>query len=681
MSKFILASDFTPQGDQPAAIEQLCEGLNDNTEKQVLLGVTGSGKTYTIAKVIETVNRPALIIAHNKTLAAQLFQEFRAFFPHNAVEYFVSYYDYYQPEAYVPSKDLYIEKEMTLNEEIDRLRHSATRSLFERRDVIIVASVSCIYGLGSPQDYFGMVTRFAVGDEIDRQDLLRRLVEIQYIRNDTDFKRGTFRVRGDVVELVPAYSEKAVRIELFGDEIEKISEIDPLRGVTLQELDNVVILPKSHYVVESDVMERALGTIEAELEDHLLKLEAEKKIVEAHRLNQRTRFDMEMMAEVGYCTGIENYSRHLTGRQPGEPPPCLLDYLHEDTMTIIDESHQTVPQIRGMYNGDQSRKGVLVEHGFRLPSAMDNRPLNFDEFEDRTRQTIYVSATPGPFELRETGGVVTEQIIRPTGLIDPPIEVRKIEGQVDNLYSEIKEQIKIGGRTLVTTLTKRMAEELTAYFRDLGLKVRYMHSDINTLDRIVIIQDLRAGKFDVLVGINLLREGLDLPEVTLVAILDADKEGFLRSSTSLIQTVGRAARNVDSKVIFYADKITRSMRECIDETERRRQRQIEFNRENNITPKTISKILTSDLAAIYNLDYFKLPEDGEDDEYIADGLTLEQKLEKMEFEMFEAAKDLEFEKAAKLRDTIKALREKQLMDPRYDTRAAGKVRRNKRKKA
>jgi len=538
MDKFILSTKFKPQGDQPQAIADLVKGLNGSEPKQVLLGVTGSGKTFTMAKIIEEVNRSALIIAHNKTLAAQLFQEFRSFFPHNAVEYFVSYYDYYQPEAYVASKDLYIEKEMSINQEIDRLRHSATRNLFERKDVIIVASVSCIYGLGSPQDYFGMVSKFSTGDEIDRQELLRRFVDIQYIRNDTDFRRGTFRVRGDVVEIVPAYSDKAIRFELFGDEIEKISEIDPLRGVTIRKMDSVVLLPNSHYVVEDDVKKRAIHTIEAELIDRVAELQGENKIMEAHRINQRTRFDMEMIEEVGYCTGIENYSRHLTGRSPGEPPPCLLDYFPEDTITFIDESHQTVPQIRGMYKGDQSRKSALVGHGFRLPSALDNRPLDFTEFEERTGQTIYVSATPGPYELLETGGAVIEQIIRPTGLIDPPIEVRPIKGQVDDLYSEINEQIKKGGRTLVTTLTKRMSEELTAYFTDLGLRVRYMHSDINTLDRIVILQDLRAGKFDVLIGINLLREGLDLPEVTLVAILDADKEGFLRSSISLIQTVG-----------------------------------------------------------------------------------------------------------------------------------------------
>ncbi|MBN2135792.1 MAG: excinuclease ABC subunit UvrB [Acidobacteria bacterium] len=669
MDRFQLVSNFTPQGDQPSAIEELVNNLNENTHKQVLLGVTGSGKTYTMAKVIETVNRPALVIAHNKTLAAQLFEEFRNFFPNNAVEYFVSYYDYYQPEAYVPARDLYIEKEMSLNQEIDRLRHSATRSLFERRDVIIVASVSCIYGLGSPQDYFGMVSRYSINEDVDRQELLRRFVDMQYERNDTDFRRGTFRVRGDVVEIVPAYSETAIRFELFGDEIEKISEIDPLRGTVLKKLDQVVILPKSHYVVDESTMNRAIKTIEAELQERLEVLQDEGKLVEAHRLGQRTKFDMEMLREVGYCTGIENYSRHLTGRSPGEPPPCLLDYLPDDSVTFIDESHQTVPQIRGMYNGDQSRKKVLVDHGFRMPSAMDNRPLNFTEFEERTGATIYVSATPGPYELGETGGVVTEQIIRPTGLIDPPIIIRPIAGQVDDLYSEIQEQIKIGGRTLVTTLTKRMAEELTAYFRDMGLKVRYMHSDINTLDRIVIIQELRSGKIDVLIGINLLREGLDIPEVTFVAILDADKEGFLRSSISLIQTVGRAARNVNSKVIFYADNMTKSMRECIDETERRRNRQLQFNEEHDITPQSIKKGLVSDLSKIYQLDYFRLPDaaEAEPDKDLKPGLTLEQNLKELEEKMFEAARDLEFEEAAQLRDKIKAIREKQLFDPRFDS--------------
>lgn len=666
MNKFKIKSDFTPKGDQGDAIRELVDGLNKGKQKQVLLGVTGSGKTYTVAKVIEETNRPALIIAHNKTLAAQLYQEFRSFFPDNAVEYFVSYYDYYQPEAYVPSRDLYIEKDLSINEEIDRLRHSATRSLFERHDVIIIASVSCIYGLGSPQDYYGMVSQFEVGQTMDRQDLLRRFVDMQYERADVDFRRGTFRVRGDVVEITPVYSDKAIRFELFGDEIEKISETDPIRGAVLKQLKKIIILPKSHYVVSGDIMKRALSTIEEELEDRLLQLEADKKIIEAHRLNQRTRFDMEMMSEIGYCKGIENYSRHLTGRAPGEPPPCLLDYLHPDTMMIIDESHQTVPQVRGMFNGDRSRKSVLVDYGFRLPSALDNRPLNFSEFETRAKQTIYVSATPGPYELQETGGEIVEQIIRPTGLVDPPIEVRPINGQVDDLYAEIRRQVEKNGRVLVTTLTKRMAEELTAYFREMGLKVRYMHSDVDTLERIVIIQDLRKGVFDVLVGINLLREGLDLPEVTLVAILDADKEGFLRSSVSLIQTVGRAARNVESRVIFYADKMTRSMQECIDETSRRRAKQLEYNEQNNITPQTIKKIIASSLADVYNLDYFRIPETpGEDAELMEGGAeALEKTIKKLEQEMFSAAKDLEFERAAKLRDRIKHIREQQLLNPR-----------------
>src|SRR6188474_1178762 len=576
-SPFELVSDFQPKGDQPAAIEELVNGLQRGDKHQVLLGVTGSGKTFTIASVLAKVNRPALVLAHNKTLAAQLYQEFTSFFPRNAVEYFVSYYDYYQPEAYVPQSDTYIDKEATINDEIDRMRLSATRSLFERRDVVIVASVSCIYGLGSPEAYYGMLLQLARGQKISRQDILRRLVEIQYERNDTEFGRGTFRVRGDTIEVFPSYEEHAVRIDMFGDEIDELVAFDPLTGRTLRRHDRLSILPKSIYVTTRDRSKAAVESIKAELEVRRSELEKDGKLLEAQRLHQRTMFDLEMIREIGYCHGIENYSRHLTGRAPGEPPPTLLDYLPNDALIIVDESHQTVPQVRGMFQGDRSRKSVLVAYGFRLPSAIDNRPLNFEEWEARVSQVVYVSATPGPYELMKSQGVVVEQIIRPTGLMDPPIDVRPVRGQVDDLLQEIRVRAERHERVLVTTLTKKMAEDLTQYYQELGVKVRYLHSDIDTLERVEILRDLRRGAFDVLVGINLLREGLDLPEVSLVAILDADKEGFLRSESSLIQTSGRAARNVNGRVIMYADHETNSMRMAISETARRRAIQAAYN--------------------------------------------------------------------------------------------------------
>src|SRR6187397_2372620 len=568
--RFQLESDFALRGDQTHAIDQLATGLTRGDRSQVLLGVTGSGKTFTMAQVLARVNRPALVMVHNKTLAAQLFQEFRRFFPDNAVEYFVSYYDYYQPEAYVPTTDTYIEKEAIINEEIDRMRLSATRSLFERRDVIIVASVSCIYGLGSPEAYYGMMLPLERGQRIDRDQILRKLVEVQYERNDYEFNRGVFRVRGDIVEVYPSYEDIALRIELFGDEVDELISFDPLTGKTIRKHDKVAVYPKTHFVTSRDRTKQAVETIKAELTWYRGQLESEGKVLEAHRLHQRTMFDLEMIKEIGYCHGIENYSRHLTGRAPGESPPTLFDYLPGDALTIVDESHQTVPQIRGMYHGDRSRKEVLVAYGFRLPSALDNRPLNFEEWESRVSQVVFVSATPGPYELAKAQGVLVEQIIRPTGLTDPPIDVRPVKGQVDDLLQEIRTRAAAGERVLVTTLTKRMAEDLTQYYQELGVRVRYLHSDIDTLERVQILRDLRRGEFDVLVGINLLREGLDLPEVSLVAILDADKEGFLRSAGSLIQTSGRAARNINGRVIMYADNVTRSMQEAIGETERRR---------------------------------------------------------------------------------------------------------------
>jgi excinuclease ABC subunit B len=656
-ARFELVSEFQPRGDQPAAIGELAAGLERGDKHQVLLGVTGSGKTFTIASAIARINRPALVLAHNKTLAAQLYQEFKGFFPKNAVEYFVSYYDYYQPEAYVPQSDTYIDKEAIINDEIDRLRLSATRSLFERRDVVIVASVSCIYGLGSPEAYYGMLLFVRQGERLDRRELLGKLVEARYDRNDYELRRGTFRVRGDVVELVPAYEETGIRIELFGDEVETIASFDPLTGKTLGRLAQVAIYPTSHYVTPRPRLEDALKSIEAELMVEKPKLEREGKLLEAQRLYQRTMFDLEMLREVGHCHGIENYSRHLSGRAPGEPPPTLLDYLAKDALIIIDESHQSVPQVRGMYHGDRQRKLTLVEYGFRMPSALDNRPLNFEEFEQRLGQVIYVSATPGPYEMQKASGVVVEQVIRPTGLMDPVVHVRPVKGQVDDLLAEIRLRAARNERVLVTTLTKRMAEDLTEYYHDLGVRVRYLHSDIETLERVRILRDLRKGEFDVLVGINLLREGLDLPEVSLVAILDADKEGFLRSAGSLIQTVGRAARNVEGTAILYADTMTQSMKAAIDETNRRRAIQEAFNQEHGITPESIRKNIGELLSSVYEADYVGVPEVAEAPEERYRSLEdLNKEIKVLEKQMRDAAKALEFEKAAQLRDRVKDLK-------------------------
>ena len=656
MQKFKLISDFAPKGDQPQAIAKLTAGIEAGTEHQVLLGVTGSGKTFTIANVIEAVQRPALIIAHNKTLAAQLYGEFKLLFPENAVEYFVSYYDYYQPEAYLPSTDTYIEKDSAINDEIDKLRHSATHSLLERRDVIIVASVSCIYGLGSPETYHGMLLALAEGMEMARDDMLHRLVEMQYERNDIDFHRGTFRVRGDIVEIFPPYEqERAIRIEFFGDSIEAISLIDPLRGRKLDRLPKISLYPSSHYVTTKDNLERAIVAIQAELEVRLREFQGQNKLVEAQRLEQRTRFDIEMMEEMGYCQGIENYSRHLTGRKPGEPPPTLMEYFPADALIIIDESHATLPQLIGMYRGDRSRKTTLVEYGFRLPSALDNRPLRFEEYEAQRNPRIYVSATPAELELNKAGRLVVEQIIRPTGLMDPVILIRPVEGQVDDLLGEIRERAKKSERVLVTTLTKRMAENLASYYEGLGVKVKYLHSDVHTLDRVDIIRDLRMGKFDVLIGVNLLREGLDIPEVSLVAILDADKEGFLRSARSLIQTSGRAARNLSGQVIMYADKITDSIALCLRETERRRAIQASYNRQNGITPEGIRKSIHNILASVYEADYPNVPTVAEQKAAYVSEKELPEMISRLKTEMKKAAKELDFEKAAALRDRIREL--------------------------
>ena len=667
--RFTLVSDFELAGDQARAIRELTEGLERGDSHQVLLGVTGSGKTFTMAQTIARVNRPALVMVHNKTLAAQLFQEFRRFFPENAVEYFVSYYDYYQPEAYVPATDSYIEKEATINDEIDRMRLSATRSLFERRDVIIVASVSCIYGLGSPEAYYGMLLPLERGQRIGREQVLRKLVEIQYERNDHDFGRGTFRVRGDIIEVYPSYEEQGLRIELFGDEVDQLTSFDPLTGKAFRRHDKIAVYPKSHFVAPREQTRRAVEAIKEELVWYRSQLESEGKLLEAQRLYQRTMFDLEMIREIGYCHGIENYARHLTGRAPGQPSPTLLDYLPADALLIVDESHQTVPQIRGMYHGDRSRKEVLVAYGFRLPSALDNRPLNFEEWEARVNQVVFVSATPGPYELSKAQGVVIEQIIRPTGLIDPPIEVRPVKGQVDDLLLEIRGRVNRGERVLVTTLTKRMAEDLTQYYQELGVRVRYLHSDIETLERIQILRDLRRGEFDVLVGINLLREGLDLPEVSLVAILDADKEGFLRSAGSLIQTSGRAARNVNGAVIMYGETVTASMRTAIAETERRRALQHAYNVAHGITPQSIVKQIDDVMSSVYERDYLTpaILLDGAE-QFRTQG-ELDAHIAGLREQMRAAAANLDFEKAAALRDDVKRLRNPELGLPRPARRA------------
>jgi excinuclease ABC subunit B len=653
---FHLEVDYRPRGDQVAAIDQLFRGVLDGEQHQVLLGVTGSGKTFTMAQVIEKTGRPALVLAHNKTLAAQLYHEFKSYFPSNAVEYFVSYYDYYQPEAYMPSGDIYIEKEATINDELDKLRLSATRSLFERRDCIIVASVSCIYGLGSPEAYYGMLLMLEKGQKISRQQIVSRLVEILYERNDNNFSRGTFRVRGDVIEVFPTYDDNAYRIELFGDQIDSLSQIDPLLGQVRQTYLRLPIYPKTHYVMTPETREQALHSIERELGDWHKELEKQGKLVEAQRLYQRTMFDLEMIRQIGYCHGIENYSRHFSGRLPGEAPPTLLDYLPHDHLIFIDESHQTIPQLRGMYHGDRSRKEILVNYGFRLPSALDNRPLTFEEFENRVNQVLYVSATPGPYELTKSSGVVVEQIIRPTGLVDPQVEVRPIKGQVDDLLNEIRKRTESNERVLVTTLTKRMAEDLSEYYTEVGVRCAYLHSEIAALDRMKILRDLRRGEFDVLVGVNLLREGLDLPEVSLVAILDADKEGFLRSTGSLIQTMGRAARHLNGRAVLYADVFTDSMRRAIDETNRRRTIQQQYNEENNITPQSIIKPIDMSLVAIAEGDYVTVPVEPEDP---IEEMTPEQRekfIGELEASMRDAAKKFEFEKAAELRDRIKMLK-------------------------
>ncbi len=655
---FKLVTKLTPRGDQQKAINLLTQGIKKGLRHQVLLGVTGSGKTFTIANVIANVQRPTLVIAPNKTLAAQLYSELKKFFPYNAVEYFVSYYDYYQPEAYIPQTDTYIQKDASINEHIDKLRHSATRSLLEREDVIIVASVSCIYGLGSPEAYHGMILYAERGDELSIEKAIRKLVEMHYVRNDWDFTRGRFRVRGDILDIYPVYEEdKAIRITFFDDEVEAIQEIDPITGKVIRELNRITIFPATHYVTPQDKRERAIRAIKEELRERIKYFEERGRFVEAQRIKERTLFDLEMIMEVGYCHGIENYSRHLTGRKPGEPPPTLLDYFPKNFLTIIDESHITVPQLIGMYRGDRSRKETLVEYGFRLPSALDNRPLKFEEFEQRVNQVIYVSATPGPYELKKAEQIV-EQIIRPTGLVDPELIVKPAKNQVDDLIGQIRERIRRNERVIVTTLTKRMAEDLTEYLLDLGIKARYLHSDIDALERVAIIRDLRKGIFDVLVGINLLREGLDLPEVSLVAILDADKEGFLRSERSIIQICGRAARNVNGTVILYADTITESMKRAIEESNRRRKIQIEYNKKHGITPQTIKKDIDNILDSVYEADYVKVPEIKEDEEKYSSIKDMEKAIEQLKKKMKEAAKNLEFEKAALLRDRIKELERK-----------------------
>ena len=661
MNPFKLVSEFQPKGDQPQAIELLSEGILEEAQHQVLLGVTGSGKTFTMANVIEKVQKPALVISHNKTLAAQLYGEFKELFPENAVEFFVSYYDYYQPEAYIPSTDTYIEKDTQINEDIDKMRHSATRSLLERNDVIIVASVSCIYGLGSPEAYHGMLLYLEKGMTISREEILSKLVEIQYERNDIDFHRGTFRVRGDVIEVFPAHEEnRAIRVELFGDEVDAISEIDPLKGKVIQPLDKVSIYPGSHYVTPPDRLQKAIQSIREELKERVGWFKSQNQLLEAQRLEQRTNFDLEMLQELGYCQGIENYSRHLTGRRAGEPPPILLDYYPKDYLLFIDESHVTIPQLIGMYRGDRSRKETLVEYGFRLPSALDNRPLMFEEFEKRIQQVIYVSATPSEYEMKKSRGKIVEQIIRPTGLGDPLLEVKPAKNQVDDLLGEIQKRVKKKERVLVTTLTKRMAEDLTEYYADLGIRVKYLHSDIDTLDRVEIIRDLRLGEFDVLIGINLLREGLDIPEVSLVAILDADKEGFLRSEKSLIQTFGRAARNVNGQAILYADKMTGSMDQAILETNRRRKIQEAYNRVHQITPQTVKKAVRNILASIYEADYFTIPTVADVKEGYVPVKEIPTMIQKLKKEMKEAAIRLEFERAAEIRDRIHHLEETEL---------------------
>jgi len=662
--KFKLHSNYQPRGDQPTAIDQLYAGVEAGEKHQVLLGVTGSGKTFTMAKLIEQANRPALVLAHNKTLAAQLYHEFKGFFPENAVEYFVSYYDFYQPEAYVPSADIYIDKEATINDELDKLRMSATRSLFERRDVVIVASVSCIYGLGSPEAYYGMLVMLEKGHQTSREALLRRFVDIQYDRSE-DLRRGTFRVRGDMIEIYPTYEDQAYRIEMWGDQIDTLRQIDPLTGEVRagqEDLSRVPIYPKTHYVMPQEQRDRAIVSIQEELWWWKKEMEKQGKFVEAQRVVQRTMFDIEMMRTIGYCHGIENYSRHLSGRLPGEAPPTLLDYVPQDYLLFIDESHQTVGQVRGMFNGDRARKQTLVDYGFRMPSALDNRPLTFEEFEHRVNQVVYVSATPGPYELTKAGGVVVEQVIRPTGLVDPQVEIRPVKGQVDDLLEEIRIRSEKNERVLVTTLTKRMAEDLSEYFTEIGVKCRYLHSEVETLDRIKILRDLRRGEFDVLIGINLLREGLDLPEVSLVAILDADKEGFLRSTTSLIQTIGRCARHIEGRAILYADRRTDSMNQAIDETNRRRAKQVAYNKENDITPMSIIKSVDMELARIVEADYVTVPVDDASLDAAAASIKNEQQLAEMlqqlETQMREAAKKFEFEKAAQLRDRIRALKQK-----------------------